>query len=253
MQNGRDSKDVADQPHSAWQESAISVASGSAAADTSAPRPVPSSTSTGASGSSAEDALEGEVPLETGRCSYIRAHLGRLFKSNIQTVKLLPHEKSTLLDRKRLGLRSSQYAAWRCTLLANGTVFFAVIVSMNLLFLFDPWNTGTEGSQHFLLKHVAQRYHEYFDELQLLNHIHSIILTVTSCFAVVLSAIAFCNWYSVKRSEHLVQLSFSCSFFATIYIVALHSVSFCRGFQGSTAADVHRCPEWHSGYVFVGK
>lgn len=173
--------------------------------------------------------------------SYLKEHATRLFSTEIYKIGLLPHERRLLLDKQKLGDRASSYLAWRCSVLANGAFFFLVTVSLQAVFLIDPWNTGTEGDQNFILKHVAVRYRGFFDDLVLLSLLHQYILFATSCFSVVLACIAAWNWCSAVRSARLVQGSFALSFLPPFVLLLIlpfrHAVDF-EGVQHQMCLDI---------------
>jgi len=186
-------------------------------------------------------------------CQYICEHASRLGQRKIRTIRLLPCEFRRLIGEQRYGHRAAQYTAWRSSLLAVGAFFFAATVALDILFLADPWQSGSSGSKLFILQYVAERYHKFFDDLLLMNQLYAILLLVFSVFSVIAGLYSSWRCSTQRISKRASALSFTCSymppFLLLLCIPFRHGVDF-EGIQRQMCQDVLNFTESASNEIY---
>lgn len=192
---------------------------------------------------SVRDRLEkGPTIIETTWRGRFCVHLKRTQITDISVVGLLTFEHEQLSKKRKVGTISSQYMAWRSSLLHCGVIFFGAQVAMDILVIVDPW--GTRGSSSLFMSRVQPRYRDFFSDFFLYHQLHQAGLLTSSCLAVVFACVAAWFWTRYQVSRLAMIASFLCSYFPPFllgFIPFRKSVDF-TGIQQQVCKDILTAP-----------
>eukprot|EP00927_Polykrikos_kofoidii_P075688 TRINITY_DN7207_c0_g1_i1.p1 TRINITY_DN7207_c0_g1~~TRINITY_DN7207_c0_g1_i1.p1 ORF type:complete len:1014 (-),score=199.83 TRINITY_DN7207_c0_g1_i1:206-2896(-) len=150
-------------------------------------------------------------------------------------VEIMPWEAA---DLEQQDPRSTQYMAWRSTLLRTGSFFFAFIVTLDVVFLLDPWQS--KGRDSVLLAKVDPTYRRFFVNLEWYTWIQQISLLLASGVAVAMAILAAWHWKRMFHSRGFVLFSFVFSYAPPFVFMLLlpwrHSIDF-KGIQKQICVD----------------
>lgn len=175
---------------------------------------------------------------KAGPVGCLWAHASRLNMLQIHKVLLLPDEKR-MMDRTGLGSRSSQYLAWRRSLLHSGAFFFAGIVVFDVLVLL--YTLSGRGAEAQFLEQLDDRYNQHFEKLLWFVRLNTIGLLASSAVSVVLAVVASLTWQTLARSAPAVRGSFLCSYlppFLLLLLIPFRSGVNFEGIQRQVCDDI---------------
>lgn len=161
--------------------------------------------------------LEEEEEEDTSDVSIVKEHFGRLCTSHITDIRLLPRECHHLREEQGLGRIAARYLAWRCTLIATGTFFFALIVLVDILLLHEQWGRRSA----FLLHLVPHRYRQHFGKLADYHHVQQWGFLAAEVISMVAATVALWNWRRFGVSNAWLRASFGFSFLPPFMILLL--------------------------------
>jgi len=168
------------------------------------------------------DAEEEEEPPEdveedTAKVGVLREHARRLVTSAISDLRLLPHERRHLREDQGLGRIAARYMAWRFSLLATGTAFFALIVLVDSVLLYEQWGRRSP----FLLSLIPKGFQRHFGKLVTWHLVQQWGFLAAEVVSVITAAVSLWNWRRFVASNAWVRVSFACSFVPPFMVLLL--------------------------------
>mmetsp|Transcript_36984 Transcript_36984/g.74530 ORF Transcript_36984/g.74530 Transcript_36984/m.74530 type:complete len:653 (+) Transcript_36984:101-2059(+) len=161
--------------------------------------------------------FEDEEEEDTADASVLREHACRLVTSHISEMRLLPHECQHLREEQGLGRIAARYMAWRRTLLITGTAFFALIVLVDCLLLYEQWGRRSP----FLLRLVPRDFQRHFGQLVTYHLVQQWGFLAAELASVVTAAVALWHWRRFAASNAWLRVSFACSFLPPFLVLLL--------------------------------